>query len=163
GRGRSPTRSGRTRFPSPRRRRPGSPRPAPFRSTARSSPGAAAHPTAVESRRSATDGDRVRNGRRRRTRRRAVVLATAASAGHVLCPAWLALATRGRAEPRRPPPPVDFPALTVLVAAHREAGVIASKVDDVRGNGYAGPLEVIVLADGDPETAEAARRAGARV
>ena len=47
--------------------------------------------------------------------------------------------------------------------AFREAGVIAAKVDDLRANGYPGPLEILVVADGDPETADAAERAGARV
>ena len=41
--------------------------------------------------------------------------------------------------------------------------MIAGKVDDLRANGYPGPLEVLVIADGDPETADAADRAGARV
>ncbi len=50
-----------------------------------------------------------------------------------------------------------WPDLTVLVPAYREAGVIAGKVDDLRANGYPGPLEILVIADGDPETAAAAR------
>jgi hypothetical protein len=50
----------------------------------------------------------------------------------------------------------------VLVPAYREAGVIGAKVEDVRGNGYPGPLDIVVIADGDPETAAAAELAGAR-
>jgi cellulose synthase/poly-beta-1,6-N-acetylglucosamine synthase-like glycosyltransferase len=52
--------------------------------------------------------------------------------------------------------------LTVLVPAYREAGVIAAKIEDIRANGYPGQLDILVVSDGDPETAEAARRAGAR-
>jgi len=94
-------------------------------------------------------------------------LVTGATAGHLLYPAWLAWRTRGgrgRAA-AAPAPPVTgaLPSLTVLVPAFREAGVIADKVDDLRANGYPGPLEVLVIADGDPETADAAERAGARV
>ncbi len=94
-------------------------------------------------------------------------LVTAATAGHLLYPAWLAWRTRGgrgrvTAAPA-PPVPGALPSLTVLVPAFREAGVIAGKVDDLRANGYPGPLEVLVIADGDPETADAADRAGARV
>jgi cellulose synthase/poly-beta-1,6-N-acetylglucosamine synthase-like glycosyltransferase len=48
------------------------------------------------------------------------------------------------------------------VPAYREAGVIAAKIDDLRANGYPGSLEILVVADGDPETAAAAERAGAR-
>lgn len=62
-----------------------------------------------------------------------------------------------------PPPPVEWPALSIVVPAYLEAGVIATKIDDLRTNGYPGDLEIIVVADGDPETAAAARAAGARV
>jgi cellulose synthase/poly-beta-1,6-N-acetylglucosamine synthase-like glycosyltransferase len=58
---------------------------------------------------------------------------------------------------------LSWPPITVLVAAYREAGVIGAKVEDVRQNGYLGELEVVVVVDGDPETADAANRAGARV
>jgi len=51
----------------------------------------------------------------------------------------------------------------VVVPAYHEAGVIASKVEDVRTNGYEGELSVIVVADGDPDTAAAAEGCGARV
>jgi cellulose synthase/poly-beta-1,6-N-acetylglucosamine synthase-like glycosyltransferase len=95
-------------------------------------------------------------------------LVTGATAGHLLYPAWLAWRTRGErrsvaAAPAPPVPGAALPSLTVLVPAFREAGVIADKVDDLRTNGYPGPLEVLVIADGDPETADAAERAGARV
>jgi biofilm PGA synthesis N-glycosyltransferase PgaC len=93
------------------------------------------------------------------------VLVAGATAGHLLYPAWLAWRTRGgrgRTGPApRPPVSGDPPALTVLVPAYREAGVIADKVEDLRANGYPGPLDILVIADGDPETAAAAERAGA--
>jgi poly-beta-1,6-N-acetyl-D-glucosamine synthase len=99
-------------------------------------------------------------------------LVAAASAGHVLYPAWLAWRTRGghgRGTAANGGTHVDtptatdtLPALTVVVPAYREAGVIEAKVEDVRANGYPGPLKVLVVADGDPETAAAAERAGAR-
>ena len=93
-------------------------------------------------------------------------LAAAAASGHLLYPAWLAWRTRGGrgrvpAAPR-PAGPGDAPDLTVVVPAYREAGVIAAKIDDLRANGYPGSLEILVVADGDPETAAAAERAGAR-
>jgi biofilm PGA synthesis N-glycosyltransferase PgaC len=91
-------------------------------------------------------------------------LAVAACSGHVLYPAWLAVASRridGKASSA--PDPSPWPPVTVLVAAFREAGVIASKVKDVQGNGYPGSIEVLVVADGDADTATAAEEAGARV
>jgi hypothetical protein len=92
-------------------------------------------------------------------------LVAGASSGHLLYPAWLAWRTRGQgsaAPDRRPGRPEDPPPLTVLVPAYREAGVIAAKVEDLRANGYPGPLDIVVIADGDPETAAAAEKAGAR-
>ncbi len=95
-------------------------------------------------------------------------LVAAATAGHVLYPAWLAWRTRGGRGRASTPPgtgePQEAPDLTVLVPAYREAGVIAAKIEDIRANGYPGELEILVVADGDPETAAAAdasRRAGA--
>jgi poly-beta-1,6-N-acetyl-D-glucosamine synthase len=93
-------------------------------------------------------------------------LVAAATAGHVLYPAWLAWRTRGgrgRVAPAvNPGESTPVPDLTVVVPAYREAGVIAAKVEDLRANGYPGVLEILVVADGDPETAAAAQRAGAR-
>jgi cellulose synthase/poly-beta-1,6-N-acetylglucosamine synthase-like glycosyltransferase len=92
-------------------------------------------------------------------------LVAAASAGHVLYPAWLAWRTRGgrgrvaAPEVARSEPPPD---VTVVVPAYKEAGVIGDKVEDIRANGYPGSLEILVVADGDPATAAAAERAGAR-
>lgn len=94
-------------------------------------------------------------------------LALMASAGHVLYPAWLAWRTRGgrgRVAPaREEQTDRTWPDITVLVPAYREAGVIARKLEDVRTNGYEGRLTVLVVADGDPETAAAAESCGVRV
>ncbi len=93
-------------------------------------------------------------------------LVAAATAGHLLYPAWLAWRTRGgRRRPAPAPHPggsAAVPDLTVVVPAYREAGVIAAKVEDLKANGYPGSLEILVVADGDRETAEAAQHAGAR-
>jgi poly-beta-1,6-N-acetyl-D-glucosamine synthase len=93
-------------------------------------------------------------------------LVAVAAAGHVLYPAWLAWRTRGGRGRVAVAPgaagPGASPDLTVVVPAYREAAVIADKIDDLRANGYPGSLEILVVADGDPETAEAAERAGAR-
>ena len=93
-------------------------------------------------------------------------LLAVAATGHVLYPAWLAWRTRGgRGRVAVVPGAAGHaasPDLTVVVPAYREAGVIGDKVDDLRANGYPGSLEILVVADGDPETAEAAERAGAR-
>ncbi len=98
----------------------------------------------------------------RRSRLTVGALVAAASTGHVLYPAWLALASRGR---RATPPsdPVSWPAVTVLVAAYGEAEYIGAKVRDVLANGYPGPLDVMVVADADVETAARAEQAGATV
>lgn len=96
-------------------------------------------------------------------RGRVAALAVAASAGHVLYPAWLAAVTRRRPAPEPPPAPAQWPPVSVVVAAHKEVGVIADKVRGLRDNGYRGEVEVVVVADGDPETAAAAEAAGARV
>ena len=103
----------------------------------------------------------------------AVPLLVAASVGHVLYPALLELAGAWRAAipgSRRPSPgdgaawpPGSWPAVTVVVPAYLEAAVIAGKVADLQANGYPGPLEVVVVADGDPDTAAAARRTGVTV
>lgn len=97
-------------------------------------------------------------------RRRVGLAALAATAGfgHFVYPLWLWAKTRALPEPEAPRNPDAWPPLSVVVAAHREAGIIGKKVEDVVGNGYAGPLEVIVVAD-DPETARAAGREPAKV
>ena len=89
-------------------------------------------------------------------------LVAAASTGHVLYPAWLAVASRRRA-PVVVSDPGQWPAVTVLVAAYAEAEVIGPKVRDVLANGYPGPLDVMVVADADAETAARAEHAGATV
>jgi cellulose synthase/poly-beta-1,6-N-acetylglucosamine synthase-like glycosyltransferase len=53
--------------------------------------------------------------------------------------------------------------VSVIVPAYRERTVIAGKVADVLQNGYQGPLDVVVVADGDTETARLAEEAGATV
>ncbi len=88
-------------------------------------------------------------------------LLAAIVAAPVAYPAWLALVTARRERPA-PPQPSEWPGLSVVIAAYKEAAVIGAKIDDVRGNGYPGELEIIVVAD-DPSTAEAARESGARV
>jgi len=64
--------------------------------------------------------------------------------------------------PVEPVGPDDAPPLTVVVPAYLEAGAIGGKVADLFANGYPGPLTVLVVAE-DPETAAAARAAGATV
>lgn len=81
-----------------------------------------------------------------------------AGAGPVGYPTWLALATRGAAAPK-PPEPAEWPGITIVVPAYREAGIIDAKLDDLAAADYPGERQVIVVAD-DPETAEAARRDG---
>jgi hypothetical protein len=80
----------------------------------------------------------------------------------VLYPAWLVVAAR-----RRPAAvvadPAVWPGVTVLVAAYGEANTIGAKVHDVMANGYPGPLDVMVVADADVETAARAEGAGATV
>jgi cellulose synthase/poly-beta-1,6-N-acetylglucosamine synthase-like glycosyltransferase len=86
----------------------------------------------------------------------------AATAGHAFYPAVVALGSRGRRAPV-PADPETWPAVTVLVPAYNEANCIEAKVRDVFANGYPGDLEVLVVADGDPETAARAEQAGATV
>jgi len=95
-----------------------------------------------------------------------VALVAVASVGHVVYPAFLAIATRWRGRPPAPAPAgrlMPWPAVTVVVPAFREAGVISTKVKDVLANDYPGPIDVLVVCDGDPVTADRARAAGARV
>lgn len=106
----------------------------------------------------------------RRARPAVLGLVAAMSCSYALYPAYLAVAGRRRArrggeqvqagEGRSPAE--QFPPVTVVVPAYREAGVIAAKVADLLDNGYPGELEILVVAD-DPPTAAAARAAGARV
>jgi poly-beta-1,6-N-acetyl-D-glucosamine synthase len=81
--------------------------------------------------------------------------------GHVLYPTWLLATTRGRAAPA-PPEPRSWPSVTVVVPAYREGAIIADKVADVQANGYAGEVDVLVVAD-DAGTARAAEPTGATV
>lgn len=92
-----------------------------------------------------------------------VALGIAAGAGHVLYPA--ALGVLGAVRPRRHPVPAlpdVWPGVTVIIPAFREVSTIGDKLDDLRANGYQGPLELLVVSE-DPETAEAARQAGGTV
>jgi len=98
----------------------------------------------------------------RRSRLRVAALVAAASSSHVLYPAWLALASRRRRAPT-PADPVEWPPVTAVVAAYRESACIADKVRDLLANGYPGPFDVLVVAEGDRETAERAEAAGATV
>lgn len=82
-------------------------------------------------------------------------LAFAATAGHLAYPAWLWLVGRERGMVQ-PQSPAVWPPVSVVVPAFREAGVIADKIRDLRSNGYQGELEIIIVADGDPETAAVA-------
>lgn len=92
----------------------------------------------------------------------AIALSLSTMAGHVLYPVALGIAARGRrAAPL--PTPTTWPGLTVLVPAYLEVGVIAQKVEGILRNAYPGNLEVLVVADGDAETAAVAEAAGARV
>lgn len=81
--------------------------------------------------------------------------------GHLIYPALLWRLSRRRDEPRPPQIDGEWPAVTMLVPAYREARGITAKIADARANGYPGSLRVIVIADGDPETAAVARSAGA--
>ncbi len=90
------------------------------------------------------------------------LLAGSAGAGHLLYPAVLGVVSGRRPRPEPPAEPVAWPPLTAVVPAYREAGVIADKVADLRANGYAGPLAIVVVAE-DGETACAARAVGATV
>jgi glycosyltransferase involved in cell wall biosynthesis len=74
---------------------------------------------------------------------------------------WLAVSSRRRGVPE-PPRPRAWPGITVVLAAYREREVIAAKIANARDNGYSGPLQIVVVAE-DPETAEAARKAGAEL
>lgn len=85
-------------------------------------------------------------------------LGAVAAVGPVGYPLWLALATRDAAPPA-PPEPTEWPGLTIVVPAYREAGIIGAKLDDLQAADYPGARQIVVVAD-DSETAEAARRNG---
>ncbi len=54
--------------------------------------------------------------------------------------------------------PAAYPPITVLIAAYQEETAIADTLRSVAGNGYSGPLEVLVLNDGSTDsTAERVR------
>lgn len=92
---------------------------------------------------------------------RSVALAAIAGFGHIIYPLYLARRTRDTPTPI--PPSVDqWPAISVVIPAFLEAGVIEAKVEDVVSNGYPGAVEVIVAAD-DEDTAAAARLTSATV
>jgi cellulose synthase/poly-beta-1,6-N-acetylglucosamine synthase-like glycosyltransferase len=79
----------------------------------------------------------------------------------------LLLAVLGRLRRARTTTPAadEHPRVSLIVAAHREAEVIAGKVANARALAWpAGQLEVIVACDGSPDdTAQRARAAGADV
>jgi hypothetical protein len=80
-------------------------------------------------------------------------------------PVLLAVLGRVRRAPRATPAGNEQPRVSLIVAAHREAEVIAGKVANARALDWpAGKLEVIVACDGSPDdTAARARAAGADV
>jgi biofilm PGA synthesis N-glycosyltransferase PgaC len=90
-------------------------------------------------------------------------LGLSAIGGHLVYPLVLAVAARVKGAERHRPSPDVWPAVTVVVPAYLERGVIAEKIANVRGNGYPGELTVLVVADGDAQTADAAAAAGAEV
>ena len=81
--------------------------------------------------------------------------------GHVLYPVYIGLKSRGLA-PETPEDPDEWPSVSVVVAAYREAAVIGAKLDELLATDYPGSMEIVVVAD-DEDTATAARRAGVRV
>jgi hypothetical protein len=81
--------------------------------------------------------------------------------GHVVYPIYIGLKSRGLDVPEARDPE-SWPAVTVVVAAYREAAVIGAKIDELVRDGYPGDKEIIIVAD-DPATARAARRPGVTV
>ena len=79
----------------------------------------------------------------------------------LLLAAWAALA--GRRQAPSPPAAGEEPFVAFVIAAHREAPVIAARVANVRELDWpAARLQLIVACDGSPdETADRARQAGA--
>jgi poly-beta-1,6-N-acetyl-D-glucosamine synthase len=97
-----------------------------------------------------------------RSTRRKLLLGLGAMSSHVLYPVLLTVAARGRVA-SAPPVPRSWPAVTVVIPAYREAGVIGRKIQSVRDDGYPGGLRILVVADGDPGTARAVLREGVDV
>jgi hypothetical protein len=100
--------------------------------------------------------------------RRAAKLAFWSSAGALVYaqvgyPVLLAALARVRGAGRPPGRPGPEPTVSLIVAAHREADVIAGKVANARALDWPAPrLEVMVACDGSPDdTAARARAAGA--
>jgi Glycosyl transferase family 2 len=84
-----------------------------------------------------------------------------AQVGYPLLLAALARARRPRPPVRAAPMPGEEPVVSLVVAAHREAEVIARKVADARALDWpAERLEVIVACDGSPDDTPARARAG---
>ncbi|WP_210506513.1 glycosyltransferase [Naasia sp. SYSU D00057] len=90
-------------------------------------------------------------------------LAVSAGAGHFLYPVVLTLAASLSKRTRDVPAVQHWPGVTVIVPAYLESGVIGEKVRNIETNGYLGEVQILVVADGDPETARAAEAAGAEV
>jgi hypothetical protein len=89
-----------------------------------------------------------------------------AQAGYPVLLAALARVRGARADDDgAPPPPPSEPHVSLIVAAHREAGVIAAKVENALALDWPRDrLEVIVACDGSPDDTPArARAAGADV
>lgn len=97
----------------------------------------------------------------------AVALLVYAQVGYpLLLAAWSAVSSRGRGERERAASAVgEEPFVAFVIAAHREAPVIADRIANVRALDWpAGRLQVIVACDGSPDgTPELARQAGADV
>jgi poly-beta-1,6-N-acetyl-D-glucosamine synthase len=81
--------------------------------------------------------------------------------GHVVYPLYIGLRSRGLTS-SVPPDPEVWPALSIIVAAYREAAVIGAKLDELARDDYPGTKEIIIVAD-DAATANAARRPGVTV
>lgn len=83
--------------------------------------------------------------------------------GQFVYPLLVAALAPGAAEPPAVPPDDELPSVSLIVAAYREADVIAAKVANARALDYPRErLQIIVACDGSPDdTARIAREAGA--